>query len=78
MITLERNEQGWLVKCPATGGEQQIVGKKATLLSMVLAATDYQVRDDFHPFDPFTAESLQRGREAFVREWEALQPKDAP
>lgn len=52
----------WVVYCPHTGEQRHITGKKSALLSMILANVNYEVREDFHPFDAFTEESLKRGQ----------------
>lgn len=67
-LSLERDFSGpwdsaaWTVRDPESGESKRLEGKAAALLSMLIARHDYAIRDDFHPFDAFTEESLDRGR----------------
>lgn len=63
-LTLERDFSGrsaWTVRNPETGESKRVEGRAASLLSMLIAQQGYELREDFHPFDAFTEESLARG-----------------
>lgn len=45
-----------------TGQQRILEGKAAGLLALLLANQEYVLREDFHPTDAFTAESIEAGR----------------
>lgn len=53
----------WVFTREETGEQRVLEGKKASLLSMLLADAGYELRPDFSLFDAFTEESLERGRQ---------------
>ncbi len=66
MIALEYAVRGpfkegyWRATNAQTGSTTQITGKQASMISMILSG--YAFKPDFHPFDAFTKESLNKGR----------------
>lgn len=72
MVILEHGFEGpfksgfWLVKDSRSGEVKKLSGKEASMISLLLADNLYQFRDDFHPLDAFTEESLEQGR-AYVK-----------
>lgn len=63
LLELTHSEPGtWIVRSPGTGEEMTITGRKAALLSVILATANYQLREDFHPLDAFSEDSLKRGQ----------------
>jgi hypothetical protein len=70
VLTVEHDFEGeygsgrWIFVSRETGEQRVLDGKRASLLSMLLADTGYELRPDFKVTSPFTEESLKRGREA--------------
>jgi hypothetical protein len=66
MIQLEYGVEGpfktgfWRAKNTASGSTSKISGKQASMISMILSG--YAFKPDFHPFDAFTQDSLDKGR----------------
>ena len=52
----------WLFTSTETGERKILEGKRASLLSLLLADAGYELRPDFHPADAFTGDSLERGQ----------------
>jgi hypothetical protein len=68
VLTAESDNKGehgsgrWVFTNPETGEQKILTGKKASMLWLLLAKADYELRLDFNVLDAFTEESLDRGR----------------
>jgi len=66
VIQLEYGVEGpfkagfWRATNRESGSRTKITGKQASMISMILSG--YAFKPDFHPFDAFTQESLDKGR----------------
>ena len=65
MIILEYGAEGplrqgyWQATNSETKSVVKLKGKQASLISMILSG--YVLKDDFHPFDAFTDDSVEAG-----------------
>ena len=66
MIILEYGCEGplrqgyWQATNSETREVTKITGKQSSLISMILSG--FKIKDDFHPFDAFTDESVEAGK----------------
>lgn len=61
----------------ANGETKRVSGKGATLISLLFANHEYQLRDDFHPLDLFSEDSLIPGQKAFIEAYAKDHPDQA-
>ena len=67
-LTLDHDFNGeygsgrYIVSNSESGQRKILEGKAAGLLALLLSDRGYDLREDFHPMDAFTDESLEAGR----------------